>query len=340
MKSVNKILAFLSITLFLLQGTASAQESSIEELQRLHRRDNAPTVSSEKYEITGVPELYEGELDDLGPQFLLLQQARHKYIDFFTDFQVYRTTNATLVSDGRATANVGVYSAELNYIFKPVDIKDGKLDTNVGVRHTSFRYGMFTGSNDKIVSGVTVDALDFEARAAYVNWSYVKGEYIFNPSVTYTSLINAHGDNDNTYYETAPAFSLTKMFPISDTWTNFLTYNFAWREATSETFGDTVSGDFNDRWEHGLSFSTRKFLSEKLILQPAYSWQWTDYRDKTRTRRDVVNGASVNLLYLLTDQVFLRTFMAYDKRNSTDQGADNDYRNFTSGAGASLDYRF
>ena len=100
--------------LALAASTAIAQspaDRAISTMQGSAARSKASNMLNRAMTEQIAPELYPGEMDDVGPQFLLAPThgaASHKWFEVFTDAQLYYTSNALLTEKGNADTGLAV----------------------------------------------------------------------------------------------------------------------------------------------------------------------------------------------------------------------------------------
>ena len=102
--------------------------------------------------------------------------------------------------------------------------------------------------------------------------------------------------------------------------------------------GDNPRDDVNDRTDHVLFVSYNQALTPQLVVQPYYRFQFTHYT-KGGSRNDVFNTAGLSLNYFFTENISLRAFASYERRESDDP-IQADYDKVDGGVGLNLYFRF
>lgn len=312
-----------------------AQSSASELLQQSERTRTLSANERQNLEKKTVPQLYEGELEDLGPQLLLLEKVKRKLFEVYVDFQLYRSSNATL-SEMHTSTDVFVGTAQMAYLFKPTKFQGGDVNTRIGVRFQSFMYGTLGNDDTPILPGTApVDSLDFFSRSAFADLAWTRGMWRVTAGLTYTSLVGAHGNEQNFYYEWVPAWSIGRLHPINDNWTAFYLYDGALHLSTTLTQRAFNGDDDVDRKiDNALSAIFTRKLGERLSFQPSARLQVSEYLANNRARTDYIASLVATIQYQITEEVSGRIFTSYDARES-DEPATADYRNNNVGLGVS-----
>lgn len=326
----------LTSLLLLLSATGLCAQNSAELLQQTERIRGLTETEQASTGETTVPEFYEGEMEDLGPQLLLLRKRVRKAWQLFLDFQTYHTTNVSLAELNETGSNVFVSTAELAYLIPEGKFEGWKVNSRFGVRYQVFRYGMWNGDDKSLGGGgAAVDVLDFNARSGFANMAFTRGNWRIGTSLTYTSLVEAHGTGGNFYYEWIPAWSLGRLFIINDKTSLYALYDGNWR--TTETPANDNFGldeDTADKTDHALGLILTRQLSQKWSLQPALRLQRSFYTAQARDRNDWIGTVSANLNYTIDAHFSIRAFTSYEIRESSEP-ATTDYENWNFGSGLS-----
>jgi hypothetical protein len=98
-----------------------------------------------------VPELFPGEIEDVGPQFLVARpeaaQPEHRWFDAFFDTQLFYTSNALLSEKGNQDTSVMVFTLQAAINLPPMEVAGGILSPRVGYRHQWWRYSLDDTAN-------------------------------------------------------------------------------------------------------------------------------------------------------------------------------------------------
>lgn len=325
----------------LLTGSLFAQASQIDALQQQERSRDLTEVEKQRYASGGVPALYEGEMEDLGPQLLLVRKPKPKLWEFYADVQAYHSTNVALAENFTTNSDVLVTTGQFSYLIGKRKFFDWDMNSTVGVRYQLFRYDFVSNDKGSLGNGTSeIDALDFDSRAIFANAVFTKGKWRASTSLTYTSLVSAHATEGNFYYEWVPAWSLGRLYEISPKLSLFAMYDGNYRETTTpgnRAFG--ISDGFSDKTDHAINAIFTRQLENNFVLQSSLRGQYSYYTDESRSRTDFLFSANSTLSYQWNEYVSLRIYASYEKRDS-DETVTADYDNFNIGTGISGVYQF
>lgn len=326
--------------LSLLTPSLHAQASSDLLQQSDRMRD---LTSQERHEFTqqGLPELYEGELEDLGPQLLLLRQMKRQPWVLLTDLQLYSTSNASLNAPEKTRSHVFAWTTQVAYLFTKREFRGWEVQPTLGMRYQLFRYGMLKHDDKALRPGTTaVDALDFESRAAFADLTLTKEMLRASFGLSYTSLVAAHGTEGNFYYEWLPNWSFGRAFQVNETDFLFAMYDGAYHISTTPgNRAFNIRDDNADKVDNALNLIYTRQLNDSFSLQPSLRFQRSDYTASGRSRRDYISTVSLSANYTLNKYFDCRVFGSYERREST-EAATPDYRNLNLGLGLSGVYKF
>jgi len=323
--------------LLLGSGTVLAQvaidnvDSATRELERQRKARELQESREEK-----VPELFEGEMEDLGPQYLLLRKPKWKHWDFYTDLQWYYTSNATLAENQGKSSDVTAWTAQL--VFRPGKLENfagGEAIPRFGGRLQTFRYGQVRG-DDEVIRGVVIDFSDFNARTLFAEMQWRRGAWAATGGFRFSDLQSRSTDT-SFYRENMLYWSASRTVELEPTRLLQFAYDGTYRVTKVDPFANRPS-NWNDRTEHALMAMATLVYYERLILQPSVRTQWTEYIRTPRDRTDFVHSASMNVSYYFTPQISARVFMSGDMRESTEDNAD--YANYNMGLGTTFTLRF
>lgn len=285
-----------------------------------------------------VPELYEGELEDIGPQFLLLAPPRHKYFQFLVDMQAYRTSNATLVPSNfnPGSSDITVATFQGSVISKPMDTGFGQVQLRAGMRYQFFWYGLITGRNDQ-VSGFPVKDNDFNVFTPFVEALWQKDGWFATAGVRYLNLYSPP-QSRTTYEEVAPYWIGGYQFVLSQRDLLLLQYDGNFRFSSTKNFGLLPAG-INNRTDQAFSLIYSHLLTDRFIIQPSYRFQYSYYTDSPTSRNDIYNTLGLLFAYYITDNIAVRVFGNWENRDSSSR-IPSSYRNWNLGGGANLTFQF
>ncbi len=333
-------------------GTAGAclaqttpPQRAIEETDMASRLAAPQSPLKKPDGVRVVPQLLEDELEDIGPQYLLLEKPRHKWFQLILDGQAYHTTNAILSESNHKEGNVSVSTVQPTVVSPAFDVLGGAAQAKAGFRWQMFRYGMWAGSDDIPTGGTqALDTNDFNAYTPFgeVNWQ--REEWLASAGYRYANL-QGRSSNQTFYDEHVPYWMFGRQFALTDSLQLLVQYDGAFR------FTDTDSGSLpvnlrptdsiNDRTDQAASLILSQVLFERLVVQPSYRFQYSKYISPSRvpTREDYYNTGTLLVAYYFTDYFSLRVFGSVERRDSTDP-ATADYSVWNLGGGANLTLNF
>lgn len=284
-----------------------------------------------------IPYLYEGELEDVGPQFLLLTEPPpHQWLRVILDSQWFYSSNPTLTgSADRIDADVWVNTIDLELRTPSVESFGGNLYWSGGGWAQSYHYGTLSGSGQR-VGGLKLSDFNFTALTLFAAANYERGPWFGDFGIRWTRLSNTSGD-DGFYREWVPNWRVGHRFFLGTKDLLTLRYDGSYHGTTTETFA-FIRDDLNDRWSHGLSAIWTRQLVPDWYLQP-YAAVVHETYTKGESRRDWTYMAGGSLIRQFGAHFSARVFLAYQERDSS-RSEIVDYTQWTSGLGGLIALRF
>jgi hypothetical protein len=337
---------FLALALSAVRAqlpNASQQVDSVQQRRQLE--SNLPA------DTNAVPELYDGETGDVGPQSVLQFKHRRTYIEATADEQYFFSDNLFLADHGKHGADVLVSTVQAAFAPTPYDFAGGQLAPRIGYQHQWFNYGLIgsdtvhiydPSKNPQTFYG-SPDMFDFNVSTIFSDVTWRRQNWTFTLGGDYRRLLDS-GNYDEFYHEFVPRWSVSREFSLCDAVGFSIGYEGDFRftgatppasenPPTSPNYPDT----FNDRTDQSLALIGDWQLCPHLILQPFYRLQFTHY---TRINRDDwLNSFGVTLYCPVTKQISIRTFVGYDIENTDGYYVQN-YQKLDAGAGLNLTLRF
>ena len=284
--------------------------------------------------VDQAPELYPGELEDVGPQFLVARErqaaAERKLFEAFFDTQLYYTSNALLTEKGNQDTSVMVLTLQAAFNLPQFELAGGTVSPRVGYRHQWWLYSLDDTSNQ-------LNNFDFALASLFVGFQHNWGDrWVASAGLDYNRFLSADNDWTEFYVELVPNWSLEHNIPIGESAQLTLGYYGAYH--FTQTDPEPVVRHINDRLDNALGFIYTRELLPSFFLQTSYRIQWSHYTENS-DRNDMYNYASLALVYQFNDWSAIRTFVNYENRNSTDDSAA-DYGKWDSGGGVTFSARF
>ena len=324
---------------FALLSVGQAQ-SLIDESNASLEAEDAPSVfeeEEESYTLSQPPLLYPGELEDLGPQYLLTPGTpAHDWLMALLDLQWLHSTNPTQAEgDSGRSADLRILTAQFGLQTPDKAVAGGQLAAQLGMRYQQFEYGQLSG--DVVINGLAVSASDFDGTSVFSEAKWTRGSWQARAGLRWTTLNN---DSGSDYYnERVPSWALSRHFSIGANTRLTAAYDGAYY-ATNGVSVLTIRDDFNDRFSNALSLRLLYRLTSKCFVEPSARINYTVLTDDPNgDREDTTAGLGLNLSYYFNHDAVLRLFANYQERRSTGLGIA-DYENLDLGLGGTLSFQF
>lgn len=283
------------------------------------------------------PELFQGELKDVGPQSILKVSRPSTRFEAVLDSQFFYTSNQNLTEDATGTT-LFVNTLQLAYAPDAFRTEAGPVIPRVGIRHQWFNYGL----GDRPATKGDVD-FDLQTVFAETRWAFSQN-WVAEVGVEWSRLIN-HFPSYTTYRqfysEWLPRVGVTRQVSFSET--RSLTFGWQLNYHLSDSPDATLSippapRNTNDRMDNSFLMAYTHTLNPRLTLQPYYRLMLTRFGGQTG-RFDYLHSVGLSAYIALHERVSLRSFMSYEVRDS-DTSAVADYSRFDLGMGLNLNVRF
>ncbi len=310
----------------------AAAEAAIRQVESERQRAQvtpAPPAAQDSSAESTNPQLYPGESEDLGPQFLLIRKQRKRLFEASADVQYYYTSNFFLSEKGNVDTGVLATTAQVAFCPEPFRIGIGELGLRTGYRHQTFYYGLDSTENQ-------FNNLDFDSETVFFNARYkLPKDYVAFVGLDYGRLLSHEFERTEFFTELAVSWGLEKSIPIGEK--NQL--SFAYIGSEHFTYSDPApTTNTGDRTDSIFALSWSSMLTSKLSAQPYYRFQHTHYWFDDN-RNDFVHAVGISLSFALSETSSIRFFSGFDVRNSDTEAVD-DYHKFDTGGGISISYRF
>lgn len=282
------------------------------------------------------PELFQGELKDVGPQSILKMKQKRPLFEVTFDSQFFYTSNQNLAEDASGTT-LFVNTAQIAYA-PVVQTSHGAVAPRAGVRQQWFNYGL----GDRPASKGDLD-FDMQAVFGEARWAF-RQDWTAEAGVEWSRLIN-HVPTYTTYRqfysEWVPRFGITRNVPFSET----KSLSFAWQVNYHVTDSpDALASvppaprNTNDRMDNSFLVAYTHVFGPKLAVQPYYRLLTTRYGGQS-ARFDYLHSFGLSAYVTLHENISLRGFLSYEIKDS-DTPIVPDYQKFDIGAGLNLTVRF
>lgn len=346
-KNLLKLVALASFGVGALHAQDVSRVTGTADTANRSREVVSPQKKDD--EKTKIPTLYDGEVEDVGPQLLLLEAPPHDWFQALADLQNYYTSNATLVESDRTWSDVTVLTAQAGVNAKPISVGSGKIAFSSGYRYQKFNYGLVSfRTNHDIAGGVgKIDSLDFDTHTGFLNAEWTQGGWAAGVSGRYTAYIASNTDK-TTYQEWVPSVHGGYRFTLSER--DFLSVDGDVSYRISHTYvipalGNLFGFDYNNRADLGLNVAYTHIFGERLLLQPSYRFQYSRYTEGSSSiqtgpgREDFFHIFTLTTGYYFNQNFSVRLFASAEIRDSSEPFVA-DYRTFNVGGGAMASITF
>lgn len=262
-----------------------------------------------------VPELFAGEIEDVGPQFLLLAKPSARPLELWTDLEIMGTSNATLVETNPKASTITSAQAGGTWHFGERPLRGGRLAFETGFKVQTYRYGLISGPKAKI-NFLEIDRNDFDLIGAHLQAGWRRGGWLAATALRGASLRNR--GNDRVFYqELAGEWQVFRQWRTTPRRAWAIGLEGAVRWSHTDSFGLLPAG-WNNRVEQALVAVLDQDLGARWRLQPALRVQGSTYMYRDRSRSDVHASARLSLGYALAPAAELRLGLGYDRRDSSE----------------------
>jgi hypothetical protein len=335
-----------SVFLALALGVAHAQTpGASQQVDNAQRQRQLQSIAGLPDTTNTVPEFYEGETSDIGPQSVLQVKRQRTYFQAFADEQFFYTDNAFLANHGKQSASVLISTVQAALAPSPYELAGGLFSPRIGYQQEWFTYGLADSTTVLVypsLQRVDISQFDFNAGTVFSDVAWSRQNWTFTAGCDYRRLLSS--DNyDEFYHEFVPRWAVRRDFQLRDSVIISVGYEGDYRftyaappaapNPTSPVYPDT----YNDRTDQSLVLVGSWQLCPHAILQPYYRLQYSHYTQIARD--DWLNSFGLTLYCPITQQISLRTFVTYDIAN-TDGFYVQNYQKFDGGAGLNLTVSF
>ena len=329
----------LMVSTVAAQTPGAIQQVESDQQRRQMERDARPIVPGES-----APELYPGEVTDVGPQSILTYKPRKTYVEAMVDGQYFYTDNMFLDETNRQATDVFVATAQFALAPTPYDLWGGKLGPRIGYRHQWYMYGLLNDDTRQVFDFETLTTrevelrkFDFNAQTIFTDGRWTWNNWAFDLGFDYTRLMESD-DYDQFYSEYVPRWGVQHIFPLYRTGALSVGYAGDYRFADTDLPPPDFNEDFNSRTDHSLNVAFTQSLCRHAVVQPFYRFKYTRFTEGDE-RDDYLHSFGVAVHCFFTEQIALRAFAGYDMLESSNPVIP-DYRRLDAGGGLNLTFRF
>jgi hypothetical protein len=283
-----------------------------------------------------VPELFAGEFDDVGPQYLLLANARPQPLELWSDFEITGTSNATLVETDPTRSTITSAQLGGTWHFAPRPRWGGQLAFEAGFRGQTFRYGLLKNPQQQI-NFLEIDRNNFDLIGAHLAATWRRDAWLASASLRGASFRNRASDRVF-YQEGSLEWQVFRQWRIGAQTTLTAGAEGALRWSHTDSYGLLVPG-LNNRVEQALLAVFDRPLGATWHVQPALRLQGAHYTHRDRQRDDVHASARLSVLRPLGRSGELRVGLGYDQRESS-EAESLDFHKWDLTLGGRMQWRF
>lgn len=315
------------------------------------------TAESQLAGSNSVPQLYEGETSDVGPQSVVAPRERRALFQARADMQFLYTDNVFLTDHNKVGSGVMISTAEIALAPTPYPLGSGTLAPEIGYEGQFFDYFFnksvqFIG-NAELFPRKAINDFDFNSQSVFGDATWTCGHMSFGGGVEATRMFNT-ARFDPFYDELAPNWYARYVLPFGEKSALSATYLGDYRFTSSQRnfFSDSPGGDINDRMDHSLLLAWTQVLTKQLVFQPFYEFKYTRFAQQQNTftinpttfaevfatRNDYLNTVGAGVYWLVCPNCIVRGFVNYNNLKSSISAVE--YREYDAGGGVDVSFRF
>ncbi len=342
----QKIFYLSSLALALAVNAVHAQiPAASQQVDSLEQRRQLASVSSLLIVPNPVPEFYEGETSDVGPQSVLKLKPRRTYIEASADEQFFFSDNVFLGDQRKQGADVLVSTVSAALAPTPFEFAGGQLSPRLGYQHQWFNYGLLASGTVHVYPSfkyVPLDTFDFNVSTIFSDVAWRCQNWTFTLGGDYRRLLDS-GSYNEFYHELVPRWAVQRDFQLCESVAVAVRYEGDYRftqsapPAALHPSSPKFTAAFNDRTDQSLAVIGSWRICRHAVLQPFYRFQFSHFTQIQRD--DFLNSFGLALIFPLTAQISVRTFVSYDLA-TTDGFYVQDYQKLDAGGGVNLTIRF
>jgi hypothetical protein len=312
------------------------------------------TAESQVAGTNSVPQLYEGESSDVGPQSVVAPRERHTIFQARADVQLLYTDNAFLTANNKIDTGVLISTAEAEFAPVSYPLGNGTLTPRIGYQGQWFDY-FFNNQQVRFIGnqGVPPGKLsdfDFTSQSVFGDAMWTHDHLSLGGGLEATRMLfTPH--YDPFYDELMPFWSARYVFPICDESALSVSYLGDYRFTSSQRsfFLGSPGGNIDDRTDQGLLLTWTQVLSKGVVFQPFYEFKYTHFTEEpavvnssnvreTVTRNDYLNTVGAGIYWFVSPNCTVRGFFNYNSLKSSISAVE--YREFDGGGGVDVSIKF
>jgi hypothetical protein len=261
-----------------------------------------------------IPELFADEYQDVGPQYLL-SAARGQPVELWSELEITRSSNATLVEANPTASTITSAQAGGTWHFAPRARWGGQMALETGFRVQTYRYGLLADPK-RLINFLEIDRNNFDLIGAHLGASWRRDGWLVLTALRGASLRNR--GNDRVFYQEAVLdWQVYRSWRLGARGALTVGWDGAVRATQTDSFGLLARG-WNNRTDLGLLAAVDQQLGNtSWRLQPAVRVQGSHYTSRGRDREDVHASGRLSLIRPFGGAE-LRFGLGYDRRESSE----------------------
>lgn len=338
---MKKILLLTTVVAGVGVVNARAQIGAVNQVDASQNRSQLNQVAKAALtESNSVPELYDGEAGDVGPQSIVQPGERRKLFEAYADVQYFYTDNVLLTE--RHKVDTGVLASTVQAALAPTaySFAGGSLAPRLGYRHEWFDFGLDGKAIPGTGGNLKLRDLDFNAQTVFSDALWTRGNWSFGGGFQWTRLMDT-SDYHQFYQEWVPNWTAQWTLPVCDKSALAVSYDGDYRfTRVAPLFSEFSTSDASDRTDHTLALTFTEVICSHAVFQPYYRMQYTHFTAYPEgPRNDYLNSVGAGLYFLICPNFSVRTFVNYDLLTSGNPRVP-DYRKLDAGGGIDVSVRF
>lgn len=331
----------------------------VGQSENVNTRQQLNQTAAQMAGTNTVPQLYEGETSDVGPQSVVTPVERRTLFQARADMQFLYTDNAFLTARNKVDTGIMISTAEFALAPTPYPLGGGTLAPEIGYQGQFFDYFFnksvpFIGTTSQGFPTPTINDYDFNTQSVFGDATWTCGHLGFGSGLEATRMFNtAHFDPF--YDELSPFWSVRYVLPLGEKSALSASYlgDYRFTSVKPNRALGTPGGGIDNRMDHGLLVTWSQVLTKQLVFQPFYEFKYTQFSheqdtgifrttppfgDIFATRNDYLNTAGVGLYWFVCPNCTVRGFFNYNSLKSSIAAAE--YREWDGGGGIDVSIRF
>jgi hypothetical protein len=331
--------------------------SAVNQVANSNTREQLNQAAESKLTATNsVPQLYEGETSDVGPQSVVTPSVRHTLFQASADVQLFYTDNALLTGSHKIDTGVLLSKAQFALAPTPYPLGNGTLAPRVGYEGQWFDYlfndqqVVFIGNKFTFPPRPELSDFDFNSQTVFGDATWTHDHLSFGGGLEATRMFTtAH--YDPFYDELVPYWSARYVWQLCEKSALSATYfgDYRWTSVTPNPGFGVVDSNINDRTDQGLLLTWTQMLNKHVVFQPFYEFKYTRFTKPVvtamnvintveTTRNDYLNTVGAGIYWLVCPNCTVRGFVNYN--NLMSNISRFEYREFDGGGGLDVTIRF